>query len=203
VLAVDGQNLAYRVTGQQISKWQLPEFARDTFKQEAEVPFGVAQLEIMARSGQEVVQLQDSRMPDLVHYMNSQAEYGSAIHSMYWKVSSASIHGILDTIRTKLVALVAEMRAVGSGDSPTAEAANQAVNVVLHNAKRSTINVNTNQSASAPGAPRQLITTNRPLDESNKLPSWVSGPWGFAVGLATIVAAVVGLAAWLEWNPFR
>ena len=42
--------------------------------------------------------------------MNSQAPYGTSYQSMYWAVAPTSIHGILDIIRTNLVALVAEMR---------------------------------------------------------------------------------------------
>ena len=202
VLAIDGQNLAYRVAGQQISGWQLPEFARDTFKQEASVPFGVAELEKIVADGRDALQLQDTRMPDLVEYMNSQADYGTAIHSMYWRVAPVSIHGVLDTIRTKLVSLVAEMRAIGVDDDPTAEVANQAVNVVLHNAKRSTITVNTNQSTLSGAAPQQHITEGTTSETRSRLPAWVKGPWTFAIGLATIAAGGVGVAAWVGWNPF-
>lgn len=202
ILAIDGQNLAYRVTGQEISPWQLPEFAREAFKQETRVYFGIAELEKIVVASEDVVKLLDPRMPDLVLYMNTKSDYGTAIHSMYWKVSTTSIHGILDNVRTKLVSLVAEMRAVGADENPTAEATNQAVNVVLHNAKRSTINVNTNQSAAAGGSSHQAITSNPGRNSRRKLPAWVSGPWGFAVGLSTIVAAGAGVAVWLGWNPF-
>jgi hypothetical protein len=200
-ICVDGSDLAKIVRGQQISRFQLPEFAQDTINDEAPVPYGIAELEKLAASA-EALQLQHPGMPDVVHYMNSQADYGTAIHSMYWRVSPTSIHGILDTIRTNLVALVAEMRAAGTVDVPTAEAANQAVQVVIHSAKRSPITVNTNQATGpTPGA--QTITHQPPSGTTSSMPAWVRGPWAFAVGAAGIVAAVAGVAAWTGWNPFN
>lgn len=199
-ICIDGSDLAKIVKGQQISTFQLPEFSRDSIKDETPIPYGVAELEKLAGST-EALQLQHPGMPDLVLYMNAKADYGTAIHSMYWKVSPTSIHGILDTIRTNLVALVAEMRAAGTVDVPTAEAANQAVQVVIHNAKRSPITVNTNQATGPiPGA--QTITQQPPSETKSWIPAWVRGPWAFAVGTAGIVAAVAGAAAWAGWNPF-
>jgi len=68
---------------------------------------------------------------------------------MYWAVAATSFHGILDVIRTNLVALVAEMRAAGVDDVPSAEAANQAVNIVINGAKRSPDGAHLNLPSSA------------------------------------------------------
>jgi hypothetical protein len=199
-ICIDGSDVAKIVRGQQISRFQLPEFAREAIKDEAPIPYGIAELEKLAAST-ETLQLQHPAMPDIVHYMNGQAGYGTAIHSMYWKVSPTSIHGILDTIRTNLVALVAEMRAAGTVDVPTAEAANQAVQVVIHSAKRSAITVNTNQ-ATGPTHDAQTIAQQSPSEAASSIPAWVRGPWAFAVGAAGIAAAVAGVAVWTGWNPF-
>ena len=51
------------------------------------------------------------------------------ITAMYWVVGATSVHGAVDAVRTKLVSLVAEMRAadVMGGDVPSADVAEQAV----------------------------------------------------------------------------
>ena len=162
-ICIDGADLAKIVKGQQISAWQLPDFARNTIKAEAPIPYGVAEVEKLA-GAKDGVQLQHPGMPDLVLYMNSQADYGTTIHSMYWKVSPTSLHGLLDMIRTTLVSLVAEMRAAGFED-PSAEVANQAVKVVLHNAKRAKVTVNTNQMAD-----QRVGTANDQPDEPGRSP---------------------------------
>lgn len=199
-IAVDGTNIGWQITGEQISTMQLPEFARDVIKQEAPLPHRVAELEHMA-ARDETVRLQHPGMPDLVSYLNSTAEYGTTIRAMYWQVAPTSIRGVLDSIRTTLVALVAEMRAVGVEEMPSAEAANQAVNVVIHNAKRSSIMVNANQASGADRAP-QSIHQQAPPEKRSRIPAWIRGPWGFAVGAAGIIAALAGVAVWLGWNPF-
>jgi len=201
VIALDGQNLRWQVTGQQISTWDLPDFARDTIKQEAPLPYGIAELEQLA-ARTSTIQMQAPGMPDLVKLMNmQQGDYGTSIHSMYWKVDPTSVHGVLATVRTMLVSLVAEMRAVGVEQEPTAEAANQAVNVVVNGAKRSTINVDTNQAAGADESQAQTITQPTGSSESRR-PSWITAPWAIATGIATIGGTVAGVAAWVGWNPF-
>jgi len=202
-ICIDGADLAKMVTGQQISGYELPEFARATIVPEAPLPYGVAELEQMAMS-KKSLQLQHPVMPDLVHYMNSEAYYGTAIHSMYWRISPTSVYGVLDTIRTMLVSLVAEMRAGGGNDAdiPSATVTNQAVNVVLHNAKRSTINVTTAQAAGE-GEAKTLgpatVTTAKP---TSRIPAWIRGPWALLLGICTIAGGGAVLATWQGWGPF-
>ena len=204
IIAIDGANMAYRWTGQQISPWELPEFARGTIKQEAPIVHGVAEIEKLAATSDETIRLQHSAMPDLVTYMNSEqseVQINGVIQAMYWKLSPSALHGIIDTIRTNLVALVAEMRAAGTQDLPTPEAANQAVQIVVHNAKRSPITVNTNQSGGGNIGAAQSIAQHAPSLESG-IPKWIRGPWSIAIGLTTIVGGVAGAAVWTGWNPF-
>ncbi|GGD10215.1 MULTISPECIES: hypothetical protein [Nocardioides] len=200
-VCIDGADLAKMVRGQQLSRWEIPEFARETITDEAPIPYGVAELEKLAASS-DTLHLQHPGMPDLITYMNSQAPYGTSYQSMYWAVAPTSIHGILDIIRTNLVALVAEMRAVGVEDLPSAEAANQAVNVVINGAKRSPITINTNQASGPDPGVSQTITSTPSGTETSRMPAWIRGPWGFAVGAATIVAGITGTAVWLDWSPF-
>jgi AbiTii len=202
-ICVDGADLAKMVSGQQLSSYQLPEFARDTIVPEAPLPYGVAELEQLATS-KNPLQLQHPAMPDLVLYMNAKADYGTAIHSMYWKISATSVHGVLDTIRAMLVSLVAEMRAVGVDDAeiPSAAAAGQAVNVVLHNAKRSTINVTTAQSAGKGAATTHGPASVTTEGSTSRIPAWIRGPWALLLGVSTIAGGGAVLATWQGCGPF-
>ena len=144
ILAVDGHNFAHRITGQQISTSDLPEFARETL--EPEVPL------------------------------------------------------------TSGVALVAELRASGIGEGPSAEAVDQAIKVIVHGAERSTININTNPVSAASGdvAVHQSTTHEVVRDApSSRIPDWAKGPWGFLVGAPGLISAAVAIAAWIGWNPFN
>lgn len=202
VIAIDGANSAWKWTGQQLSSMELPDFARDVIRPEVELRQGVAELERVASSSDESIRLQHSAMADLVTYMNTQGDVvNGTISRMYWQVSANSFHGVVDIIRTTLVSLVAELRAVGVTDTPTAEAANHAVQVVVHRAKRSTIQVNTNHLM---GDGTAIAQVNHEHDGDGKrgLPTWLTAPWTIAIGLATIVAGVTGIAVWLDWNPF-
>ena len=78
-------------------------------------------------------------MADLVYYMNHGGDYNVSFERIYFSVSPTAVHGILDKVRTNLVGMVAEMRAVGVGndDIPSTAAADQAVNVIVKNARRS------------------------------------------------------------------
>ena len=202
IIAIDGANSAWKWTGQQISPIELPDFARDVIKQEVELRQGVAELERTA-SRDDSIRLQHAAMADLVTYMNAQSDViNGTIFRMYWQVSANSFHGVVDTIRTTLVSLVAELRSAGVADVPTAEAANAAVQVVVHNAKRSTIQVNTNQLSGGSSVSAQNSVQGDGDEKSSKLPVWLTAPWSIAIGLATIVAGVAGMAVWLDWSPF-
>ena len=201
VIAIDGANSAWHWKAHQLSSTSIPQFARDEIGQEVKLTQGVGELEKLAE--QSDIRMQHPGMPTLVDYMNSRGDVvNGVIHRMYWFVSPNSIHGAVDAIRTTLVSLVAELRAAGVEDLPTAAAADQAVNVVVHNAKRSTIHVNANQASGESTADQSHAVHGSDEEEKRMLPAWVTGPWGFAVGLFTIVAGVAGLAVWLNWFPF-
>lgn len=202
-IAIDGSNMHVIVRGQQIAHSDLPDFAQDAIKPEVELRFGVAQLENMVSESEKgTVKLQHPSMPELATYMDSQAPYGNSIAKVYWQVAANSVLGVLDRIRTTLIALVAEMRAAGINDRemPSPEATKQAVSVVLHNAKRSTINVNTSQSGAGPAVTQSAIRTAA-SNEKSLIPAWIRGPWGLLVGASTIVAGVAAVATWQGWSP--
>jgi hypothetical protein len=198
---IDGTTFNAIITGQQLSTFDIPDFAREQITNGVQMRQGIAELELIAKSGSEV-KLQHPEMQNLVAYMTSQqAGGGSTITTMYWVVGGASVHGAVDAVRTNLVALVAEMRAAGvtAGNIPTADVAQHAVQVVIHGAKRSPITVNT---ALATGGGSANADLGVPSTAGSKIPGWVRGPWGFVVGLGTLVGAYAGIAAGTGWPPF-
>ena len=70
------------------------------------------------------------------------------ITALNWDVSVARLTGVLAQIRTKLIQLVNEMRAMMGEDEtvPSSKQAAQAVNVDFHGGKRHQVNVTTAQA---------------------------------------------------------
>jgi hypothetical protein len=136
-LKIDGSNLRFLVEGQQISPSQLPDFARGAVKEQVTLFQGVGELEALlenARSNGGFVRVSFPGASDLAAYMNSRADYGTAVHRIYHGVSAISVAGVLDRVRTTLTELVAELRD-GQTDAegvPSPEAAAQALNVAVH-----------------------------------------------------------------------
>jgi len=137
MLKLDGSNLRFLVEGQQISPSQLPDFARDDVKEQVTLFQGVGELEALlenARSNGGFLRVSFAGASDLAAYMNSRADYGTAVHRIYHGVSAISVAGVLDRARTTLTELVAEPRD-GHTDAegvPLPESAAQALNVVVH-----------------------------------------------------------------------
>lgn len=199
---IDGVTFNAVITGQQLSSYEIPEFARDDLTSGVKMTQGIAELELIERSGSEV-KLQHPQMQNLVAYMNSQqAKRSGTITTMYWVVGRASVLGAIDAVRTTLVALVAEIRAmsVDTGLIPTTEIAERAVQVVVYGAKRSQITVN---SALATGNSSASVDAGGATPpRASRIPGWVRGPWGFTVGLATMMGGYAGIAAGMGWPPF-
>lgn len=205
MIMIDGATLNGITTGQQLAHSALPEFAQGAIKKEVDLPYGVAQLEHMVKTAEGGnIRLQDSRMPDLVRYLNHVGPYGQSITNLYWAVSDNAVLGVLDRTRTVLVSLVAEMRATGTQgqDLPSPEVATQAVNLIVHAPKRSVFNVSTAHSTGSSSAVAHGIGDRRDETQGPRIPSWLRGSWAFAVGATTIIGGVAGVAAWQGWNPF-
>jgi hypothetical protein len=116
-----------------------------------ELRYGVGSLEALLQQAD--IKLQPPGASDLVRLMNAQD--GTMIMALYWGVSHAAIHGALDQVRTALTRLVVELKdSMGDGDDiPDANAANQAVNVVI-NGQGSSVQITT---AQARGSTRLLV----------------------------------------------
>jgi hypothetical protein len=203
-ILADGMSAAWQFRRKQISTWDLPEFAEEAYRDGVKMPMGVAELEKLA-SHTDPIDLQAPGMVDLVHYMNRIEQYNVSFERIYFSVHPTAVHGILDTIRTNLAAMVAELRAVGVGDDdiPTPLAADQAFQVVIKKASRSPITIN-NAVASGPGAIASA-DQQKPSVPGDDTSGWVRvlrGPWGLLVGGSGIVGAYAALAPGLDWWPF-
>lgn len=143
-LKVDGIAGNYQVTGEQIAPSRIPDFARNVVSERLELRYGAGSLEALLQQAD--IKLQPPGASDLVRLMNAQD--GTMIVSLYWGVSHAAIHGTLDQIRTALTRLVVELKdSMGDDDViPDADAASQAVNVVI-NGQGSSVQITTAQAA--------------------------------------------------------
>lgn len=188
-LRVDGISGNYKVERQAFPPSGLPDFAREHIKDEVELRDGAGSIEALLDLAE--IKLSPPMASDLVSLMNGSNDIPYRhIDSLYWQVSHAAIRGVLDQIRTALTQLVAELRATMSGDDdvPSADEANQAVDVVV-TGKRANVNVTTahatgaNTSASAGSGPAQP-------QESGFWTRW-RRIGAFVVGLASIVGVVI------------
>lgn len=188
-LMLDGVSGNVQIRQQQLAPTALPDFAQEHIKEEVQLRDGVGGIEALLQQAE--IKLMPKMAADLARVMN--ADSGNPfqqIVSIYWAVSPAAVRGVLDQIRTSLAQLVAELRATMSSDDavPSAEAANQAVEVVV-SGRRSKVNVTT---AQATGTGSTAATTASDQPGSAESGSWTRGKriGGVVVGLATIAAAV-------------
>ncbi|MCP2326961.1 hypothetical protein HDA40_005468 [Hamadaea flava] len=197
-ILIDGQTAWHKIEGQQISSWQLPEFARDHITNEVPLARGVGELEALLRNadrnGETFVRLQPPGAADLVTYMNHQQ--GGGIERIYWSVSTAQIAGTLDLIRTTLVRLASEMRSTRPAGTtvPSKEAAAEAVSVVLHGGKRNIVNINTAQATDGGNA---TVTVTPPAE--SKESGWSKAATIWTV-IGVVVAVVTGYFTYRQWR---
>lgn len=216
IIALDGVTFHAIVSQQQISPSALPDFAQESVKEAAPIHWGIGQVEAMIKDADGgAVKITLPHASDLVRYMNAQDDQynGPSITALYWVLSASALTGLLDRVRTILVGLVAELRAsgaLGKNDVPSQDATNQAVNVVIHGAKRSPITVNTssvsgdNNTTAVVSGSGSTTSQHAPQPTASERSLWarLRKPGSLLVGFATVVAGVVAVAAWQDWNPF-
>lgn len=199
VIMIDGSNMLARIQGQQISQFDLPEEVRDHVKERVTFGHGVGELEAMlkhTRGDGGTARLQIPGGAELVKMMNYRgAQAGldfQTIERVYWSVSEPTLQGVLDSIRTTLVSLVAEMRAgmPDTADTPSAAVADEAVNVAVHG-DQNRIEIT---SAQASGNGSHQVHAGRREESRSRGTFWVV--LGSLTGLA---ALLVGIATWQGW----
>ncbi len=196
---IDGSNMVARIKGQQISRFDLPAEVRDHVKELVTFGNGVGELEAMLKHAQEEGGAARLGIPggaELVKMMNYRgAQAGldfQAVERVYWSVSEPSLHGVLDAIRTTLVALVAEMRAgmPESAENPSAAVADQAVNVAVHG-DQNRIEIT---SAQASGNGSHQVHARSRIEKGSRGKFWIV--LGSLTGVGILL---VGIATWQGW----
>ncbi len=141
MLAVDGFTATHRIQGEQIARYSLPEPARSQIEEIVELWGPIAELiDVVrrARATSEVdVKFGIPGGAELSMLMNAamqrQGVMTRRVERVYKQSSVTSIVGVVDSVLTNLVELVAEIRAgLGPGESePGKELTDRAFNVVI------------------------------------------------------------------------
>lgn len=190
------------ITGQQISASSLPEPAREAgIGNEVELRMSLAELERMANNEDSSVMLSLPEAPLIARMLDKASGQGpfQQTSAVYYKVTSGTIAGVVDRIRTGLAELVGELleSAPDEVSAPSKTATDQAVQLIV-TGRRHRINVATTQTSVSAGG------SNSPSPPSKEESWWQR--WrkrGLLIGLSTVVAAVAGVATWLEWTPWK
>jgi hypothetical protein len=183
-IAVDGFTGSAMVKGQQVHSSDWPDFVQEHVTETLTLYNPIAELEAMAQSG-EVTQLGIPQAGLLKQMYETQ---GQSVVSIYWQVSPIPVRGVIDQVRTALVELVAQLReGAENPEEPTAEEANNAVQVVVHG-QGHRVNVTTAQTG---GGRTTIAAPSEP-----KRPWWRTGPGLWTIG-GVIVAAVGVFITWL------
>jgi AbiTii len=187
-LMVDAVSGNVQITHQQFPPSGIPDWAQEHISERLELRYGAGEIEEFCKDGNGV-HLQPPGASDLTRVMNAESDRPyQHIVSLYWAVAPAALRGVLDQIRTALTQLVAELRAnmTGGETVPSAEAANQAVSVVV-TGKRSKVSVT---SAQASGGGSATVAT--PEADSGFWTRWRK-VGAFVVGVATIGGTVFAI----------
>jgi hypothetical protein len=199
ILALDGATMTHRVTGQQISPVALPEVARDLVKEEVALHGPIAELSDAIsdarKRGDNHINFAIPGGSALTALTNSDLRVKGVqyqtIERIYWKVAVTSLVGVVDTVQTNLVELVAELRAgVGQGHAlPDKELTDRAVNIVIYGSKN---RVEVAQAVAGTGGTAEVSAAPERESRARTLMYW-------AAGLATVAGAVIGLLVWHPW----
>lgn len=131
-MRADARSVAWQTKGETITKYELPEFAREYYSEEVPIPFGVGKIESMiARSApDEPIRLSPPGAAELVRFMTYERRGGGVVvEAVYWAVDVSVLQDVLDQVRTRLTQFVAELRDVmpAGEHEPTPEQVHRAV----------------------------------------------------------------------------
>lgn len=113
-LAVDASVGNRWIKGQQISTWDLPEFCREAFSGPVRVTASISEItQTLDDCDDGTIRLQHPAMPDAVKIWNSESRRPNQhIERVYWTASKSAYRGIVEAVASRLVQLVAEIRAL-------------------------------------------------------------------------------------------
>jgi hypothetical protein len=201
IIAIDLTTPRAHWTQRQIAPRNLPEGVRDRIREEVHITSPIAEIDDLA-SHNEAIKLSLPDAATICQVMNYEiGDPYQQIHAVYWVVSPTSYRALADQVRTKLTSLVAEMRATTprGQQTPSAEAATQAVEVVIKGGKRHNININTTQGDDSPAIAaatqgNHLSATASSISSTGERSRrWVWGALGAAGTVVLAVVAVIGL----------
>lgn len=196
-IALDGATFNAHITGQQISPGALPEPMCDHIKEEIDLRMPLAEiLEAVKTANGNVVRMNLPGGADIARLMNYEAKQHDPylvqqITRLYWEVHVSSLLRIVDVVRTTLVELVAEIRAGTPQDAqPTKAVTDQAVNVAIYGDKN---RVRLSDLSQVHGDGDITTEAGERETTGRRLMWWL-------VGIATVVATIVGVIALLATN---
>ena len=188
-LAVDVRTAMQMVTGYQISTYDLPEPAKSTIKEEVRLSSPIAEIaEAIAgsRQNEDTICFGLPGGALLVKLMNAErrnrGQFDQVIDRVYYKCSVTSLVGVMDTVRTNLVELVAEMRSACSESSgtPSKDAADRAVQIVIyggqpnvHVASHNTITGSQNVSLGSEEVQQSIVSLLPAVGDLEGLLDWL------------------------------
>lgn len=191
-IVIDGAGGGRQFTRMQISTHDLAEPATGKFDENLRLRSGVGELEEMVRRAREddaEIRLGLPGAATLAKLMSH--ERGHYVERVYWSVSPTAVVGVLDQVRTRLVELAAEIIFESGDEEPSAQVVGNAMSVVV-SGRRARVNLTAAQGG---GSAATTEHAHAPADR----PWWrtTKALWAFAVGAATIAAAVI---AWAQWR---
>jgi AbiTii-like protein len=198
-VAVDAVIGNHKVTGMPVSPMDLPDFVQQAgIGEVVNLRMGIGTIERLSQNNEDTkISLPEGS--SIAKIMNNEiGDPTQSIHSVYWKISPVTFRDVVDQVRTALTELVAEMNAtMPEGQQiPSKSAADMATQYII-TGKRNTVNI-VNAQAATDGT-----NTITPQPDQPKESFWQR--WrkrGIVIGIATVVAAVVGVATWLDWTPW-
>jgi hypothetical protein len=209
MLKIDGALPGGWIKGQPFSPLMLPDVVKEVLGTDEQVRLrqGIAEIEKLATDahGQQErvrVPLPDSGL--IAQWLSQKAAPGQHVIDVYWHVPESALYGAVDQVRSRLVALVAELVAAMPDDHevPSGELADQVVGVVIHGAPRSTYHVN-NAQATGGGHSAMTVSWPEPAGDSSGRKRWRLAA-GAVGGLVAVVSMLAGLGQWLGWwLPWR
>jgi hypothetical protein len=203
-LFIDSISGNSHVTGQQISPGQLPKFARDRIHNEILLFQPIEELERMAMSNKDSVSLTMPGFAELAALWSSELGMFQQILSVYYKVSTVTIAGVVGRVRTTLVELVSELVATVPADElPSQSQVDRAVHIHVQG-KKNTVSL-AQESASAVVGQDNNARQNSPTTMAappTEDDGWWTWPKRIGAAIAGAVAVIGSIVVIVNDWPF-
>lgn len=190
-LSVDGIAGNYRIQGEAISTFDLPEAVREAFTGPIDLTQGIGEVESMAsqaRAEEGYVRLTVNGSIEAArlttYHLAQNGQRYTNVSAIYWKVSESTLRGVIDQVRNKLAQLVAELRSSSDHDEPSSEDVQQAVSVAIYGGRTKIGNITSAQAAKG-----SIATVGAPSETE---PLWKRVPkaaWTILTGVAILLTA--------------